>query len=124
MNPKPEPPEIEAAAKRITRPLPAGRGWVIRERKDGRWIDHPQVRWNEALRAVRRMRAETAVRLALHSRGLKEEDWPDACPWAGEMAEQDHADWKRAARRVIEVLPIGDGRPIPAPWYSDTTDPA
>ena len=124
MNPKTEPPEIEAAEKRITQPLRAGRGWVVRERKDGKWIDHPQVRWHDALAAVRRMRAETAVRLALHARGLKEEDWPDACPWAGEMAETEHADWKRAARHVIAVLPFGDHYPTNPPRNPDSHDSA
>lgn len=96
-------PEILEAAKLITRPLPARRGWVIRERLDGKWIDHPQVNWLQALTETRRRRAERAVRLALQSRAL--DDFEDAVLWAGEMAATPKADWRKAAKHVIDRLP-------------------
>jgi len=54
-------PEILEAERLVTRPLRAPRGWVVRERVAGKWVDHPQVRWPDALAAVRKLRAETAV---------------------------------------------------------------
>lgn len=100
-------PEIIEAAKLVTRPLPARRGWVIRERLNGRWIDHPQVNWSQALTEARRRRAEKAVTLALAARAL--DDFKDAVLWAGEMAATPKADWKKAARHVIDRLP-----PVPS----------
>ncbi len=96
-------PELLAAERLVTRPLRAHRGWVVRVRVAGKWVDHPQVRWPDALAAVRKLRAETAARLAVEARKL--EDFEDAVLWAGEMAEKRGASWKKAARRVIEYLP-------------------
>jgi hypothetical protein len=96
-------PEILEAERRVTRPLRAHRGWVVRERVAGKWVDHPQVRWPEALAAVRKLRAETAVRLTVEVRGL--EDFEDGILWAGEMAEKQGASWKKAAQHVIDCLP-------------------
>ena len=96
-------PEILKAERLVTRPLRAGRGWIVRERRDGKWIDHPQVHWPDALAAVRKLRAETAVRITVEARGL--EDFDDATLWAGEMAEKPRSSWKKAARTVIECLP-------------------
>jgi len=103
---KPDIPEILEAERRVTRPLRAHRGWVIRERVAGRWVDHPQVRWPDALAAARKLRAETAVRLTVEARKL--EDFEDAILWAGEMAEKRGASWKKAAQQVIEYLPRVD----------------
>jgi hypothetical protein len=61
----PDTPEILEAGHRITRPLWARRGWVIRERVAGRWCDHSLVRWRDALAAVRKVRAEAAVQQPL-----------------------------------------------------------
>jgi len=97
-------PEILEAERRVTRPLRAHRGWVVRERVAGKWVDHPQVRWPDALAAVRKLRAETAVRLAVEARKL--EDFEDAVLWAGELAGPQGLSWKKAARRVIEYLPM------------------
>ena len=69
------------------------------------------------------MRAEAAVKFVLESRGVDAEEWSDAYLWAGEVAEKGHADWKRAARQVIAVLPFGDRCPIPPRWNPDATDP-
>jgi len=66
-------------------------------------VDHPQGRWLDALAAVRKLRAETPVRLAVEARKL--EDFEDAVLWACEMAEKRGASWKRAARQVIDCLP-------------------
>lgn len=96
-------PELLAAERLVTRPLRAHRGWVVRVRVAGKWVDHPQVRWPDALAAVRKLRAETAARLAVEARKL--EDFEDAVLWAGEMAEKRGASWKKAARRVIACLP-------------------
>jgi hypothetical protein len=96
-------PEIIEAERLITRPLRAGRGWIVRERRDGKWIDYPQVHWPDALAATRKLRAETAVRLTVESRKL--EDFEDGILWAGEMAEKQGASWKKAARHVIDCLP-------------------
>jgi hypothetical protein len=96
-------PEILEAERRITRPLRAHRGWVVRERVAGKWVDHPQVRWKDALASVRKLRAETAVRLTVEARKL--EDFEDGILWAGEMAVAKGASWKKAARRVIDCLP-------------------
>jgi hypothetical protein len=83
--------------------LRVGRGWIVRERRDGNWIDRPQVIWEDALAVVRKLRAETAVRLTVEARKL--EDFDDAILWAGEMAEKKGASWKKAARHVIACLP-------------------
>ena len=96
-------PEILEAERLVTRPLRVGRGWVVRERRDGSWIDRPQVVWEDALAVVRKLRAETAVRLTVESRGL--DDFEDGILWAGEMAEKPRANWKKAARHVIDCLP-------------------
>ena len=96
-------PDILEAERRVTRPLRAHRGWVVRERVAGKWVDHPQVRWPDALAAVRKLRAETAVRLAVEARKL--EDFEDAVLWAGELAEKRGASWKKAALQVIDYLP-------------------
>jgi hypothetical protein len=96
-------PEILEAERQVTRPLRAHRGWVVRERVAGKWIDHPQVRWPEALAATRRLRAQTAVRLTAAARQLG--DFEDGILWAGEMAEKQGASWKKAARHVIDCLP-------------------
>lgn len=100
------PPEITEAEKLITQPLKVRRGWVIRERRDGRWIDHPQVRWMDALAAVRRLRAETAVRLAIENRSL--DDFDDMILWAGETAQERHTSWKSVAQQIIRYLPDGN----------------
>lgn len=97
-----DPPEIEEAASRVTRPLPYGRGWIVRERVDGRWVDHPQVVWHEAQTFVRRLRAETAVRLALEARGM-EDDGIVARTGAGAALYRN--DWRRHARKAIRSLP-------------------
>lgn len=97
------PHELIEAERRVTRPLRAHRGWVVRERSKGKWIDHPQVRWKDALAAVRKLRAETAVRIAVETRML--EDFEDAILWAGEMAERGETSWRKAAGRVIDCLP-------------------
>jgi len=81
-------PELLAAERLVTRPLRAHRGWVVRVRVAGKWVDHPQVRWPDALAAVRKL-----------------EDFEDAVLWAGEMAEKRGASWKKAARQVIDYLP-------------------
>jgi hypothetical protein len=96
-------PEILEAERRVTRPLRAHRGWVVRERVAGKWVDHPQVRWPDALAAVRKLRAETAVRLTVEGRGLG--DFEDGILWAGEIAAEKGASWKKAARHVIDCLP-------------------
>lgn len=95
--------EILEAERRITRPLQAHRGWVVRERVAGKWVDHPQVIWRDALAATRRLRAETAVRLTVEARKL--EAFEDGILWAGEMAAEKGASWKKAARHVIDCLP-------------------
>lgn len=95
--------EILEAERLVTRPLRIGRGWVVRERRDGKWIDHPQVHWPDALAATRKLRAETAVRLTVEARGL--DDFEDGILWAGEMAEKPRANWKKAACHVIDCLP-------------------
>lgn len=95
--------EILEADRLVTRPLRAHRGWVVRERVAGRWVDHHKVRWREALAAARRLRAETAVRLTVEARRL--EGFEEAVLWAGELAEKKGSLWKKAARHVIDCLP-------------------
>ena len=96
-------PELLEAERLVTRPLRAHHGWVVRERVAGKWVDHPLVRWPDALPAVRKLRAETAARFAVEARKL--EDFEYAVLWAGEMAEKRGASWKKAARQVIACLP-------------------
>lgn len=95
--------EILEAERLVTRPLRIGRGWIVRERRDEKWIDHPQVHWPDALAATRKLRAETAVRITVEARGL--DDFEDGILLAGEMAEKPRANWKKAARHVIDCLP-------------------
>lgn len=96
-------PGILEAERLVTRPLRISRGWIVRDRRDGKWIDYPQVHWPDSLAAVRKLRAETAVRLTVEARGL--DAFEDGILWAGEMAEKPCASWKKAACTVIDCLP-------------------
>lgn len=98
-----EAPEIAEAERLVTKPLNVRTGWIIRQRVEGRWKDHPQVRWEAAQICSRTLRAETAVRLALASRNI--EGYEHLVQWAMEMAATYRASWKVSAQRAINELP-------------------
>jgi hypothetical protein len=97
-----EAPEIAEAERLVTKPLNVRTGWLIRQRVEGRWKDHPQVRWEDAQIRSRTLRAETALRLALASRNLK--GYEHLVQWAIEMADTCRASWKVSAMAWAEKM--------------------